>query len=173
MSVFKLIDPDYNFWEMYPEFKKVEEFKFIQKEFKSKSSDVMWMLVASFDTDSKFFNLPLETRTEVLSKDYLKDKDFYRLNEKKLQPTVDMIIQLVDTPARRHRRQITDTLDSRTKFLKTAQYDLDNYDKLDKMIIGTTKIFESLKIVDKQLNEEKGTGATKGGHELSFIDSDD
>jgi len=172
-KVFNIIDPEYNFWEMYPEFKKIEEFKTIQKEFKTKSSDVMWFIVACFDLDSRFYNLELEERVSIVGKDYLKDKDFYNKNLKMINPAIEMIMKLVDTPAKRHLRQWLETLDKRTKFLRDTEYDLDNFDKIDKMSVGTEKIFKTFKIIQEELSKEKNVGATKGGHELSLADSED
>jgi hypothetical protein len=167
------INLDYNFWEMYPELKNIEEFKFLQKEYKSKSSDIMWFIVAVFDTDSIFFQLDIDVKTELLSKDYLKDKTWYKLNIKKITNSIDKFIEVVDTAGSRHLRQWVETVNKRTKFLKETEYDLDNYDKLDRMAVGTAKIFDTFKTIQEQLSKEKGSGATKGGHELSLLDQED
>lgn len=173
MSIIHTINPDYNFWDLYPELKKVEEFQYIQKEYKSKSSDVMWFIAACFDMDSKFINMDITERSNVLSKDYLKDKNWFKLNEKKIEPAIQVYTTLTDTPARRHLRQWNLTMDKRTQFLKESEYDLDNYDKLDRMAVGTDKLFATFKKIQEDLNKEKGAGATKGGHELSLADSED
>lgn len=173
MQDIKIIDPEYNFWDIYPEFKKVDEFKFIQKEYKSKSSDVMWFIVACFDLDSKFFNLEEEVRTELLSKDYLNDKSFYEKNKLKLLKAKDRYEQISDTTIRRQLRQLIETMQKRTKFLRSLEYDLDNFEKHDKMVSNTANLFKVFEIIEKQLQKEKGAGATKGNHELSLSDSDE
>lgn len=173
MSIIQTINPEYNFWEIYPELKGLEEFKELQKEYKSKASDVMWFIVLCFDIDSKFINIPLDERAELLGKDYLKNKNFYRENSKIIESSVLMYEKIIDTPAKRHLRQWLETLEKRTKFLKDTEYDLDNYDKLDKMAVGTAKIFDTFKVIQEQMSKEKGIGSTKGGHELSLADSDE
>lgn len=172
-NIINVINPGYNFWEIYPQLKNIEEFKNLQTDFKTKSSSIMWFICLCFDLDSKFINIPLDERTELLSKDYIGDKDFYKKNQQLIEPSIIMYQRLIDTPARRHLRQWLETLEKRTKFLKDTEYDLDNYDKLDKMAVGTSKIFDTFKVIQDQMNKEKGSGSTKGGHELSLSDQDD
>lgn len=173
ISKVEVLDPEYNFWDMYPEFKKIEEFKYIQKEYKTKSSDVMWFIVGCFDLDSKFFNLEEDVRTELLSKDYIGDKEFYKKNSLKIAKAIIMYEQIADTTSRRQLRQLIETMQKRTKFLRSLEYDLDNFEKHDKMVSNTANLFKVFEIIEKQLQKEKGVGATKGGHELSLADSED
>jgi hypothetical protein len=171
MSIINNIDPKYNFWEIYPDLSIIEEFKKIQKDYK-KSSDIMWFIVLCFDLDSKYINLPIEERTELLSKDYLKDKDWYRNNHTLIADAVKMYENLTDTTSRRQLRQLKETMEKRTKFLRETEYDLDNFEKLDKMASNTANLFKVLEAIEKQLSKEEGIGATKGGHELSLADQD-
>lgn len=171
-SEVKILDPEYNFWDMYPEFKKIDEFKYIQKEYKSKSSDVMWFISGCFDVDSKFFNLEEEVRTELLSKDYIGDKSFYEKNKLKLVKAITQYENLTDTTSKRQLRQLVETMQKRTKFLRSLEYDLDNFEKHDKMVANTANLFKVFEIIEKQLQKEKGAGVTKGNHELSLSDSD-
>lgn len=173
MENIKVLDPEYNFWDMYPEFKKIEEFKYIHKEYKVKSSDVMWFIVGCFDIDSKFFDLEEEIRTELLSKDYIGDKAFYEKNKTKLVKAIAKYEEIADTTSRRQLRQLIETMQKRTKFLRSLEYDLDNFEKHDKMVANTANLFKVFEIIEKQLQKEKGAGATKGGHELSLADSED
>lgn len=173
MSIINIINPDYSFWELYPELKVLDEFKYIQKEYKTKSSDVMWFIVMCFDIDSKYINLPIEDRVKILSKDYLKDKDWYSKNKQNIDKAVTIYEKLIDTPARRHLRQWIETLEKRTRFLRDTNYDLDNFDKIDKMAANSANIFKTFETIQKELSKEEGRGATKGGHELSLSDSDE
>lgn len=172
MSIISNIDPSYNFWDMYPDLKEVEEFKKLQKDYKSKSSDVMWFIVLCFDLDSKFINLPIEERTQLLAKDYLKDKTWYKNNHTLINNAVRVFENITDTTSRRQLRQLRETMEKRTKFLRETEYDLDNFEKLDKMAANTANLFKVLEAIEKQLSKEEGTGATKGGHELSLADQD-
>lgn len=173
MSVINIIDPDHNFWKLYPELKKIEDFKFIQKEYKTKSSDVMWFIVLCFDLDSRFMELPIDDRTTLLSQDYLKDKNWYKENEKKLQPVITTYENLTDSVSSRQLRQLRETMEKRTKFLREAEYSLDNFEKLDKMAANTANLFTVFEKIEKQLSKEKGASITKGGHELSLADAEE
>lgn len=172
MSIITTINPEYSFWELYPELKFIEEFEYIQKEYKAKSSSVMWFIVMCFDLESKYYNLEFEDRTQILSKDYLKDKNWYKDNKVKLSKAIDRF-ENFDTTPQRQMRQLMETMEKRTQFLRENEYDLENYKKLDDMVANTEKLFKVFEVIEKQLNKEKGVGATKGGHELSLLDSDD
>ena len=171
-NIIHTFNPDYNFWDLYPDLKFIEEFEYIQKEYKTKSSLVMWFIVLCFDLDSKYFNLEFEERTKLLSKDYLKDKDWYNNNKSKIDKAIKRF-EAFDTTTQRQLRQLLETMEKRTKFLRESEYDLDNFDKLDKMAANTANLFTVFEKIEKQLNKEKGAGATKGGHELSLADSDE
>lgn len=172
MSIIKLIDPEFDFWKLYPEFTKIEEFKQLRKEFKN-SSDVMWFIVNCFDLNSKFINLPLEDRVQIVGKDYLGDSSFYQTNRVKLDSLIELYEKMNDTPIQRHMRQWTETLEKRTKFLRECEYDLDNFDKLDKMATGTTALLVAFEKIKKSLEAEKGEGTTKGNAIPSLADSEE
>lgn len=171
-KVIHIIDPEFNFWKLYPEFAKVEEFKKIKKDY-SNSSDVMWFIVLAFDTDSKFFNMEVNERVELLGKDYLKDKDFWKNNSKKIQQAVDVFTRIIDTPLKRHKRQWMETMDKRTEFLRFVEYDLDNFDKVDKMAANTGSLLVTLDKLTAAMQKEEGGGTTKSNSIPSLADSED
>lgn len=172
MSIITAYNPEYDFWELYPDLKFIEEFEYIQKEYKSKSSIIMWFIVFCFDLDSKFFNLEIDERTKLLSKDLIKDETWYKKNSSKIVKAIERF-ENFDTTAQRQMRQLMETMDKRTKFLRDTEYDLENYKKLDDMVANTANLFKVFEIIDKQLNKEKGSALTKGGHELSLADSEE
>lgn len=172
MSVIHTIDPEFDFWKLYPEFTKIEEFKKIKKEYKN-SSDVMWFIVLCYDTESKFIGLEHDVRAELLGKDYLKDKDFYNKNKTKLQPAIELFEKIVDTPLRRHYRQWLETMDKRTKFLRDVDYDLDNFDKYDKMAANTTALLGAFEKIKSAMEKQDGQGTTKSNSIPSLADSEE
>lgn len=172
MSIIKLIDPEFDFWKLYPEFSNIEEFKQLKKDFKN-SSDVMWFIVNCFDLNSKFINLTLDDRVEIVGKDYLGDPFFYQKNKLKLQSLIELYEKMNDTPIQRHMRQWTETLEKRTKFLRECEYDLDNFESLDKMAVGTEKLLATFEKIKKSLEVEKGEGTTKGNAIPSLADSEE
>lgn len=167
-----IINPEYDFWELYPELKFIDEFEYIKKEYRIKSSMVMWFIVLCFHLDSKFFSLEIEERTSLISKDYFKDKDWYKVNESKLVKAIERF-ENFDTTAERQMRQLMETMEKRTKFLRETEYDLENYKKLDDMVANTATLFKVFEVIEKQLSKEKGSASTKGGHELSLADSEE
>lgn len=169
MSIIKTIATQYDFWEMNPDLEFVQEFADIKKEYKKQSSTVMWFIVNGFDLDSKFINLLEHERLELLSKDMLKDPKFYKNNKVKLQPAIDMFIKLNDTAADRHMRTWIKTMDKRTTFLDEAEYDLDNFEKLDKMAANTKALMETQDKILERMKKEKGV-ITRGGAQPSLAD---
>lgn len=172
MSIINNVDPKYNFWDMYPDLEFIQEFNNIKKIYKNKSSEIMWFIVLCFDLDSKYISLPIEERTALLAKDFLKDQKWYLENHLTIVDAVRMYENITDNTSRRQLRQLKETMEKRTRFLRETEYDLDNFEKLDKMASNTANLFKVLEAIEKQLSKEEGVGATKGGHELSLADQD-
>ena len=175
MSIITTLNHEYDFWELYPELASIEEFKYIKDNYKKNSSKVMWFIVYCFDIgpDNKFKNLEFDERTRILSKDIVKDKDFWINNNTKLDNTIAMYIKMNDTAAKRHLRQWLDTLEKRTVFLKNTEYSLENFEKIDKMATNSKAIFETFELINKMMQKEEGTSITKGGYLPSLSDNDE
>lgn len=171
-KILHTIDPEFNFWKLYPDLKKVEEFKKLQKDY-TNSSDVMWFIVLAFDTSSKFFNMPEKDKTELLGKDYLKDKDFYKNNKIKITPAITRWESISDTAFRRHYRQWVETIEKRTNFLREMDYDIDNYDKLDKMAANTSALLATFDKLQAAMDKQEGQGTTKSNAQPSLADSEE
>ena len=171
-----IFDSEENFWELNPQFKTALSFKDLYKEDKSKnkknSSIVMWFIAYTHDMGSLFYNLPEKERFEIIGEDYANDIDYYKNNEKVLIPLVLDYTKLTTTAIDRHLLEWDARLEDRTRFLATTKYDLDNYDKLDKMNANTLGVFKNLeKIKEDIVKDESGTGDTKGGFKESLNDS--
>jgi len=170
-TIINIKNPEYSFWDLYPELSIIEEFKYIKDTYKKQSSDVMWFIVLCYDLESRFFTLPIEERSELLSKDLMKDIKFFKTNATKLDKAI-LRFQAFDSAAERHLRQWETTLDKRTKFLNECEYDLDTFEKLDKMAVGSAAIYTTFKKIKEDLQKEKGV-ITKGGAVPSLADSGD
>lgn len=167
------INPELNFWDVYPELKLIEEFKYIQKEFKSKSSMVMWFIASCFYIKSIFRRVEFNLRTEILSKDYMQDADWYKKNGDKIQDAARKFEEITDSQIEKHLRQWEETLAKRTKFLRECEYDLENFAKLDAMAVGTEKLLQTFDKIQAALKREAGEGVTKGGHIPSLSDEEE
>lgn len=169
-------DVDSNFWELYPDMKIALSFKEIYKSDKSRnkesSSKMMWFVALTTDLNSKFNNIPIEERYDVISTDYMEDEKYYPKNKKKLDLLIKDYEHLMDTPVERHLRQWETSLDDRTIFLSTVKYGLDTYEDLDKMAVNTAKVFQTFAKIKEDLAKEKaGGGDVKGGSRESLADS--
>lgn len=168
---------DNNFWDLYPEFKVIEPFKNKYKTDKSKakkdSSTFMWFIAFCYSKISKFRNLAtdgVDGKHYVVGLDYCGDNNFYNNNKEDLDEAIEKFINIQYTSAERHLKTWDDLLDKRTAFLKEQDYDLDTYDDLDKMAVGTAKVYETIKKIKEELSKEEGSGIAKGGSVPSLND---
>lgn len=162
-----------DFWKLYPELGIIEEFKDIKRRYKNKSSDIMWFIVLCYDLDSKFRNLDIDDRTKLLSKDYLKDENWFDNNKQFISSAIEMYQVITDSKLRRHLRQWEDTLDQRTKFMKSLKYDLSTFEDIDKMAVSTEKILVVFDKISKQIDKENAGTTTKANAIPSLADSDE
>ncbi len=175
-KIIAAFDTSVNFWEVNPQLKIAGIFKTHYEEDKSKgktaSSKVMWFIALLTDLDSKYYSLPFEDRIELLEEDYLNHIGFYKENKKLVDDLVIFYQKLADTPAERHIRQWDDTLEKRSEFLRTMEYNLDNFDKVDKLAANTQSIFKTLNQIKKDIELERtGGGTAKGGAMESLSDT--
>lgn len=171
-----IFDSEQNFWEMNPQFKTALSFKELYKKDKSRgkkdSSALMWFIAYTHDISSLFYNLPQQEKYEVIGEDYMNDIDFGKKNQSTLEPLITDYIKVTTTAIDRHLLEWDARLDDRTRFLATTKYDLDNFDKLDKMNSNTVAVFKNLEKIKEDLSkQESGTGDTKGGFKESLNDS--
>ena len=171
-----IFDSEQNFWEVNPQFKTALSFKEYYKKDKSRgkkdSSVVMWFIAYTHDIGSLFYNLPINERYEVIGEDYSGDIDFYKKNQTILDTLINDYIKLTTTAIDRHLLEWDERLEDRTRFLATTKYDLENFDKLDKMNANTISVFKNLDTIKESLaKQESGTGDTKGGFKESLNDS--
>lgn len=171
-----IFDSEQNFWELNPQFKTALSFKDLYKKDKSRnkkeSSNLMWFIGYTHDIGSLFYNLPQTEKYEVIGEDFVGDINFYKNNSTSLEPLIHDYIKLTTTAIDRHLLEWDARLEDRTRFLATTKYDLENFDKLDKMNSNTIAVFKNLeKIKEDMAKDESGTGDTKGGFKESLNDS--
>lgn len=169
-------DTNVNFWEVNPQLKIAGVFKTHYEKDKSKgkttSSKVMWFVALLTDLDSKYYSLPFEDRVELLEEDFMNQVGFYSENKSIIDELIAFYQKIADSPAERHIRQWDDTLEKRSEFLRTMEYNLDNFDKVDKLAANTQSIFKILNQIKKDIELERtGGGTAKGGAMESLSDT--
>lgn len=169
-----IIDPDLDFFELYPNYKLGMEFKKFytrdRTKNKQRSSKIMWFVVLTRDPSSIFYNLPQEEKDQVVGEDYMGDKDFYKKNKEELDLIIADYERLTLTPAKQHLLSWDKKIQERTEFINNTKYTLDNFDSLDKMASNTAKIFETLEKIKEDLSKEEADGTIKGGGAASLND---
>lgn len=164
-----LEDPEDNFWVLNPQLKVAEPFKSLFKGDKDKdkkaSSKVMFAIAMIYDPASKYRNLPINDRLELMQEDYLLGKVILDTD------LIEQYIKLTQSPAQRNLIENYNLLDKRTTFIKTLEYTIEKSKDIDTMFANTEKIYKALGIAKAEVAKEEGTtSSTKGGQELSLAD---
>jgi len=158
MSLIIKHDTGNNFWKMNPDMKVAGHFKKLYDLDKSKdkkeSSLICWFIVLCYDRSSKYYRLPPEEKHNVISIDYCENSKFYDKNKSVIDNLIEEYINLQYTPLERHLKIWEDLLNKRSAFLKDQEYDLETYEALDKMAIGTEKVYATIKKVTDDMNKE-------------------
>lgn len=177
MSIINTIDPSLNFWELYPAFKVTEPFKELYQSDTSKSKKVssvtMWFITLCYAKSSIYRNLAIDGidgKHYIIGGDYCDNTNFYESNKSKLDILIEAFIKLEYTALERHMHTWEDLLNKRTAFIKTQNYDLSTYDDLDKMAIGTDKVYNTIKKIQEDINKDDSLGQGKGGSMASLND---
>lgn len=147
-----------NFWEINPElivaFKDVYDNDKSSK--KEKSSRMMWAIALIYDPDSKFKNLILSERIARIEADFLHDKIVH-------DSVVSKYIDLVTTPAQRHLIMWNKKMDEKSELLSKLKYDINNWEIIEKMLAGNTKLYSELERIQDMLSKEGSDGVSRGG----------
>jgi hypothetical protein len=166
---------DENFWEANPQFKIALSFKDLYKSDRSKnkheSSKLMWFLSLTHDIASTYYNLPQHEKYEVIGEDFLGDIDYASKHEEQLDSLIPHYINLTTTVSERHLLEWDARMLDRTAFLAKNKYDLENFEKLDKMNANTMAMYNNLKKIKDDISKESSGGDTKGKFKESLNDS--
>lgn len=168
---------DESFWDLYPEIKVTNPFKDIYDKDKSKgrkeSSTFMWFIALCYSRASKYCKLAvdgIDGKHAVIGEDFCNNRNYYYDNKEDLDLCIEAFITLQYNALERHLKTWDDLLDKRTAFLKTQEYDLTTYDDLDKMAVGTKKVYDTIKSIWDELSKEDKNGVGKGGSVASLND---
>jgi len=130
----------------------------------------MWYVALAVDPNSRYYNLPIEEKHNVLGLDYMDDETYYKKQQKRLDPVIEDYKTLILTPAQRHLLEWDRKIDERSNFINSLPYNLDTYEDLDKMMANTQKVYDILKKIKEDLAKEEGDGYGKGGQMKSLND---
>ena len=177
MGMISKFDPELNFWDANPAFKIKSPFRELMNSDKSKnksnSSQMMWFIAFCYDLGEGniFRNLANHEKHSVVGKEFIGEERYFKKNEKQLTLLIEAYKEISYTPAQKHLRLWEELLEKRSQFLKDAEYTLVNFSELDKMAVGTEKLFKTFAVIQKDLaKEDDEKGAAKGDKELSLSD---
>ena len=165
-----------NFWECFPQFLAIEEFReFRAKDKSSKkefSSNIMWAIGFCIRRESVMYNLP--NKWELATKDVVKKE----INWEDYDVIINLFKNVSLTQAERSLIAWEELMLKRDKYLKNTEYYFDEYktdengdnvysktgnpillkgtaEQLDKALTTTPKIFLDYGKIRKELQEEK------------------
>ena len=167
-------DIDKNFWSEHSDMKVISPFKQLYEDDVSKkkaeSSKIMWFIVLCYDRDSKLFKLPIKDKHMIAGEDYCNDAEFYSKNQAVIDSSINMYTELQYSPMQRQMFTLEKLLAKRGKYLEEVEYDLDNGEKVDKMVTGTYKVWQDYKKIIEEMEKEMQSGMAKGGATPSLLD---
>jgi len=173
MSLLTNFDTNSNFWKVNPQLTIPKVLSDLHKGDKSKdktvSSNIMWAICLFLDLseDNKFRNFPEEDRKKLIIEDFLQDPKFKFDAYKSI---IDWYTEGMYTPAERGILNWRKKLEERDQFISETPYDLDNAEKMDKILAGTDKLYSQLERLEKQYQKEQLKGQDKGGATASLSD---
>jgi hypothetical protein len=164
-----------NFWKEFPDYKITNPFKELHDSDKSKgkeaSSLMMYFVKYCYDPSSRYFKLAKEDKHELIGTDFCGDVKYYNKNKTVLDKVIAAYCKLELTSLQRHMMVWNSLLDKRTKFLETVEeYDLSNFEDLDKMAVGSDKVYTTIKKIETDMAKEDSNGSVKGGAKPSLSD---
>lgn len=161
-EIFHTINPELDFFSVYPEFK-------IKEPFSGKESEPCWAAVYMYSDSSPFRKLPEEERLDILKDEYFGNiKRFSKF----LREAKEVIHKLEESPARRHLRSWESKMDEKSKYLDEIPYNSETYKDIDTMLLNNDKIFKTYFNILKDLQKEEETdGKLKGDSEPSLSDT--
>jgi hypothetical protein len=166
---------DNSFWNEFPDYRITNPFKELYTADKTKnkkdSSMMMWFVRHCYHPSSRYFKLPIDDKHELIGGDYCGDINYYKKNKATIDMLVDAFCKLEMTSLQRHMIVWNTLLDKRTKFLESVEsYDLENFEDLDKMAVGSDKVYTTIKKIEADMAKEDSNGSVKGGAKPSLSD---
>jgi len=161
----EILDATEDFFKLNPQYKSISPFKDYKKQTK-----MLWFVMYAYSKESRLAKLPVDEKHEIVGQDICGDSGFYTKNKKDLDILIESYINLCYTAFERHLKVWEDLLDKRTKLLKDLDYDIENFEALDKMAVGTEKVYATFKKISTDVEKEKFDDGIRGGEASSLND---
>lgn len=165
-KILQAFDTESSFWLVEPQLKYLfnDVFDSDKSSKKQKSSDIMWAIALLIEPSSKFANLSLKERKNLIAKDFLKNEKFKWEDHKE---TIENYKRYNLTAAEKALIAWEEKMIERQEFIKGTKYDEETAEMLDKMLGNTKKLFDDYQRILKDLNNSEGEGDTFGGAQES------
>jgi hypothetical protein len=174
--------PEKNIWELYPNLKLLSAFKkfynYDKSNNKERSSKEVWGFFFLYDMGSANFmrHMDEESRKQLVAETIICNVNYDWDKEKTIQEEIQKLCQ----PA--PQRSLYETykkLVERDEFIRNTSYTLDDYDnkgklkkgtadQIDRMLLGTGKLYEQIEFWQKKVQMERDT---RKGKNLSESDT--
>ena len=156
-------DISVNFWKINPQLKIPQPFADLLKvdtsKGKRKSSQLMWAVALLVDPDSKFTNISLQNRKDMIARDFLRNEKF---DWKGVQKACQYYESMLITPTKRQLSIWEQKMDEKSIYLAELTYEEDAT-VIEKLLSTNVKLFEDYERLIKMVEKEKDDGTTKGG----------
>jgi hypothetical protein len=160
---------DTNFWIANPLVQYIKPFNelFDTDGGEELSSRTMWCIYFMCDPDEDnniFYRIPIKDRQDMLKETFHSSINW---EDDLIKRCIEIYPDACLTSIQKTLKDKKEWLLKRESFITTQVYDLENYDKLDKMASASKKIWDEFKKTEEEFQAEKGKITVKGGRQQS------
>jgi len=177
-----------NYWLLNPGMLSIAVFRDLHKADKSKgkgkSSKLMWAIALFCDPheDNPWKNTSRVDKEILIAEEHLENVKF-DWSDEGIQALIDTYDGKCLTIAERELIELEDKVKDRARFVKSTKYSLDSVEdgriikgtaeQLDKMLLNTSKIYDSFDTIREKIAKEAAKGQLRGGATESASESGD
>lgn len=176
MRILRRYDIRVDFFEINPQTESVKEFVKIRDgkiilQTNALQSQIMWAIALVYDYDSLYYNLQEDERKLLIAKDYLKEPDFFEINEKPLRPVIKKYMFLQRDSERRYLNEWNNKVDEISVAIKKWKATDKNLDKIMVAMKKQKELLEQKDEIMDRIAKRMSSDEIRGGGELSLIES--
>lgn len=184
MAIVDSFSTSESFWDQNPQLQVAGPFGKLHKSDKSRGKDVsskkMWALCLMYDRKSKYYNVPIVDRRDIVYGEFYGDLKWWDENKELEEELRAFYLKLNETTALRTLRSIEEKLKERDDFIKVTEYTMGDkaekgwiwgtVDTLDRMMANTKKLYDMYDEARKMVEQEEEQGTAVGGAQQSLSD---
>lgn len=172
-----------DFFDSYPDYLALREVKAMlnvrgkdgSQYSRDDLSKMLWAIYFIYHPNSMWIKQPISIRIEFVNNDWINIKGWWAKANKNPEfiDLVNVVIKLfTDNAPERYLLSLWDKLDQRNELIRLTDYEMKNFEQLDRMILASNGIVTEIKRVEAALHNTNER-IIKGGKELTKLGKDE